>query len=296
MRHFGTWTLILGMGVVGCTVRAGDPDSGDAGGGGDGGTGASGGTGSGGMSGSAGSSASGSGGAVSDPVTDILNDPAVQSALEDAADQGVDVATHVEKDAPDPTGYYSYALGVGTWVASGNGANVGYKTTAAELRADLQANGNVDTAMVSSFENEPPSSYRLETGYLLRGAGNEITLYGRRSFECTLGGSSYTVSQVYIWTGVLEAGTGDWVDQVQFTVTTATEGELTSDCEVGLVGDTEFVGGWAVAKIPIATKIGVEDLTMMCVDEGRGYIPTEFWTDSFGDRCECTTNVVVACD
>ena len=199
---------------------------------------------------------------ASDAVGEILEDPAVQSALEEAREAGVDIVAHTEKEAPDPSGYYSYALRAGSWVASGNGANVGFATSAAELRVDLEADGTVDTAMVGSFDGATPASYGIERGYLLRGSGDEVTLYGRRSVDCDLSGSSYVVSQAYIWTGTLDDATGNWLDQRQLTVTVATEGELTPDCEQGLVGNTEAIGGWAVAAIPITTKVSVDELLM----------------------------------
>jgi hypothetical protein len=278
--HFGTWAAMVWMSgfALGCGEATHDDGTG----------------GSGGSSGSGGSG--GTGAAQQDPVADILRDPAVQSALEEARDQGIDVVTHTEREPPDLTGYYLYELGAGTWVATGNGANVGFKTTALELRVDMKSDGIVDTASVSSFDGLTPFAHGTERGYLVRGAGNEVTLYGRRSFSCELSGSSYVLSQAYLWAGTIDEDDGAWLDQKQFTVTTATEGELTTACADSLVGNTELVGGWAAAAIPIATKVTADDLVLMCVDESRGYVPPETWTDSGGTSCECTPDYAVACE
>jgi hypothetical protein len=288
------------VGICGCQVKEADPGGTASGGTASGGTAsggtASGGTASGGASEGGASSAAGDGRALPDAVREILNDPAVKSALKEARDQGVEIVTHTEDEAPDLTGYYSYALRAGKWIASGNGANIGSATTAAELRVDLKTEGSVDTAMVSSFDGVLPASYAIEEGYLLRGAAREVTLYGRRRSKCNLSGSSYAVSQAYIWTGTLADGTGDWLEQRQFTVTTATEGELTSVCAEALVGNIEIVGGWAAVAIPVATKVRAQDLEMMCVDEGRGYVPTEMWTRTDGSACECLTDFSISCE
>lgn len=305
MGPWDKWALVLATGglALGCTVSTGDPDSDSGGAAGEGGsmsggTGGSGGSSGNGASGGTGGTggSGGSGGTVPDPVDDILSNPAVQSALEEASEQGIDISTHTENDAPDPSGYYDFEHHVGTWVASGNGANVGFVTTAAEMRLDVKPDGTLDMATVSAFDGVTPSSFGVSHGYLLRGAGNELTLYGHRVLDCDLGGSSFSVTGEFIWTGTLEEGTGNWVDQQQFAVTTATEGELTPECEEGLVGNTEVVGGWAVAIVPVATKVTVEDLDLMCVDGDRGYIPTEEWTGEGGAACECTPELAVSCE
>lgn len=333
MKLFGAGAWIVAVGVWGCGVNDADPDGGMASGGaseagagstagaggagtaGEGGAGhtageagagdtAAGGagatageSGAGAMAGEAGAGATaGAAGAISGPVGEILNDPAVKSALEEAREQGVEIVTHTEENAPDLSGYYSYARGAGEWIASGNGANVGFATTAAELRIDLNTDGSVDTAIVSSFDGITPASHGIEEGYLLRGVAREVTLYGRRKSECKLSGASYALSQAYIWTGTLADGTGDWIEQRQFLVTTATEGELTSECADALVGNVEVVGGWAVVAIPLATKVPADDLVMMCVDEGRGYVPSETWTRADGSACECLTDFSVSCE
>jgi hypothetical protein len=238
----------------------------------------------------------GTGGTAPDAVDEILSDPAVQSALDEASAQGVEVATHVEKTPPDPTGYYSFAFGNGTWVASGNGANVGFSTTASEMRVELQSDGSVDTASVSSFDGVAPSAYVKDKGYLLRGSGNDATLYGRRQIDCDLSGASYSMTQAYIWSGTFEQGTGDWIEQRQFVVTTAIEGELTSECEQALVGNTEVVGGWAVVEVPLASRVTPDELAFMCSEGGRGYVPEELWTGADGAACECTAEFLVSCE
>jgi hypothetical protein len=286
--------------VVGCQVSAEDPDgdagqAGEAGSAGTGGTTSSGGASGGGAGGGSGGTG-GTAGSAPDEVNEILNDPAVHSALEEARDQGVDIPTHTEKDAPDPSGYYWFAPRAGTWVASGNGANVGFTTHALEMRVALNSDGTVDTASVNSPDGFTPANSAVNEGYLLRGAGDEVTLYGNRTIECNLDGSSYTIVQAYIWTGTFDGGTGDWLDQRQFVATTSTEGELTAACEEGLVGNTEVVGGWAVVTIPEATKITVDDLVLMCVDGDAGYVASESWVGEGGTACECTPEYVIACE
>lgn len=262
MRLLAAWVWMLGAAIGGCSVN----DAGD-------------------------------GGALPDAVEEILSDPAVQAALKEARDKGVTIVTHTEKDPPDLTGYYVYELRAGQWIASGNGANVGFSTTAAELRVDSSTDGTVGTAMVSSFDGVEPASQGVHEGYLLRGAGREVALYGRRKkVGCERPGSTYTLSQAYIWTGTVAEDTGDWLEQRQFTVTTATEGELTSECAEALVGNVEVVGGWAVAAIAVATKVRPDDLDLMCVDEGRGYVPGEGWTRADGNVCECLADSSIACE
>jgi hypothetical protein len=34
----------------------------------------------------------------------------------------------------------------------------------------------------------------------------------------------------------------------------------------------------------------------MCVDEDRGYVPAETWTETDGTPCECTSDFAVSCD
>jgi hypothetical protein len=238
----------------------------------------------------------GAAGAPGDAVSDILNDPVVQSALDEVREVGIEIVTHTAREPPDITGYYFYELQAGIWVATGNGANVGFTTTALELRVDMHADATVDTASVSSFDGVTPAAHGMELGYLARGAGNEVTLYGPRQFTCDLDGSSYELWQAYIWTGTIDVDTGDWLQQKQFTVTTATDGELTTACAAGMVGNTEIVGGWAVADIPMATKISASELALMCVDESRGYVPGEAWKGTGGTPCECTADFTVSCE
>jgi hypothetical protein len=288
-----TWAAAAWMSglVGGCAVTVDDAGSGTSGG--RAGSGGAGGTS---QAGTGGSSGGGTGGGANDPVADMLNDPAVQSALEEARDAGVEIVTHTERQPPDLTGYYSYALRAGRWIASGNGANVGFASAASEMRVDMRPDGTADTAFASSFDGVTPASSGMDDGYFVRGSGNEVTLYGRRSFTCDFSGADYTLLQSYIWTGTIDETTGDWLDQKQFTATTATSGELTTDCAEGIAGNEEVVGGWAVAHIPIATKITVGELVLMCAGEDRGYIPTETWEEADGTFCECTSDFAVACD
>ena len=74
-----------------------------------------------------------------------------------------------------------------------------------------------------------------------------------------------------------------------------TAGELTTVCADRLNGEIEFVGGWGVAEVGLVSRVEPSDLVYMCVDEDFAYVPTETWTDSDGQACQCTTDYEISC-
>ena len=223
----------------------------------------------------------------------ILADSRVKAALEGAAAKGLNVATHLETDAPDITGYYVLGDGAGTFVATGNNVGIGTHRIGYELRYTTHPETTtVDSADVG-FTRGRADVFELANGQLLRGTANEITIYARVKSACTTGNASFTVWSIAIISASVDSATGSWTSHAEVGVDVLTQG--TAGCRSQYIANFATVGGWYGVSTPVATKTAVSALKYMCKDEGIGYVPTETWTRSDGSACQCTTNFGVSC-
>ncbi len=223
----------------------------------------------------------------------ILADSRVKAALEGAAAKGLNVATHLETDAPDITGYYVLGDGAGTFVATGNNVGIGTHRIGYELRYTTHPDTTtVDSADVG-FTRGRADVFELANGQLLRGTANEITIYARVKSACTTGNASFTVWSIAIISASVDSATGSWTSHAEVGVDVLTQG--TAGCRSQYIANFATVGGWYGVSTPVATKTAVSALKYMCKDEGIGYVPTETWTRSDGSACQCTTNFGVSC-
>jgi hypothetical protein len=224
----------------------------------------------------------------------ILAHPRVQAALTAARERGFPVATRTERGAPKIAGYYSKEAGTGSYVASGNGANVGSGFFGFEMRVKVDASDRVEEASVSFYNGDAVGSV-IKRGAILRGVANEFTLYTQSQRRCPDAASNFTVQGVTITSAEFEATTGDWVSVRTLDVTIATEGQLSAACAQMLAGDTETVGGWALGEVPRYEHITPADLTYMCVDEDVGYVAGESWMRADRSPCRCSDSFSVVC-
>lgn len=178
----------------------------------------------------------------------ILDDEGVQTALDEFRDLGFDFAPSLELDPPSIARKYRREVGIGEFIATSNGADVGGAEVGAEFT--ITELGNLQIAIEGFafilggeivFESE-------SSGTFIRGSGNDYTLYSTGSSTCTEAGSDYTTFGIAISTGSVEPETGDLINVRGFGVTIATSGELTEVCALRIVADVESVGGWSVVE------------------------------------------------
>ena len=160
--------------------------------------------------------------------------------------------------------------------------------TGYENRSELDAQGLLDSVSVA-FVDGMPNSYGIQRGQLVRGTGNEFTLYKMARSVCTESSSNYTIFSLGMASGTIEAGTGNMLDTLTLTVTIGTSGTLTTACATRLNGLTENEGEWTASETPLIERIDLSALEYMCEDGGNGYAPTETWSRTDGTACTCTT-------
>ncbi|HWP06645.1 MAG TPA: hypothetical protein VNN72_12920, partial [Polyangiaceae bacterium] len=225
----------------------------------------------------------------------VLANPTVKEALAALHDAGYDIVTHTETSPPDVSGYFRKEDGEGEFVANSGGGGVGSSIVGQETRVDLNDDGTLDAFQVA-YSGSKPTSYTVRRGELLRGTGNEFTIYAMSRLVCTESGSDYTTYDLRITSGTLDAATGDWKNLLNLNVTVASRGTLTSACASRANGLTENVDEWAASSIELFARVKPADLEYLCVDGDAGYAPTETWTGAGGKACQCTTAYAVSCD
>ena len=119
-------------------------------------------------------------------------------------------------------------------------------------------------------------------------------MYRNSGGTCTEDNSNFETFGVDVMTTELDPSTGNILNLQQFNITTASRGILTPACEA-IVGENEFVNGWAFFTRGAGLSIDAENLAYMCASEGEGYVPTETWTNSQDQSCTCTLQYEVSC-
>ena len=224
----------------------------------------------------------------------ILADPRVVKALAALADAGYHLKTHTETSPPDISGYYRKADGEGSFVANSGGGGVGQSITGEEFREILNADGRYDSYSVS-FANGSPLTFGLGRSRIVRGTGNEFTIYSTAHGVCTENDSNYTLFSIGITSASVDPATGDWLGALALGVTIGTMGELTDACASRYNGLVEKTGEWTASQEDRDEKVAVSELEYMCVDGDAAYVPTQTWTGTGGKACQCTTDYAVSC-
>lgn len=225
----------------------------------------------------------------------VLANPKVQDALAALHDAGYDLPTHTETTPPDVSGYLRKESGDGEFIANSGGGGVGQGIVGQETRVDLNDDGTLDSFQVG-FSDLEPTSYSIRRGQLLRGTGNDFTIYATSRLVCTEGGADYNTYDLRITSGTLDPATGDWTNTLNLNLTVATQGTLTSACASRANGLTENVDEWTASAVERLPRVQPADLEYMCIEGGAGYAPTETWTGAAGEDCACTTEYAVSCD
>jgi hypothetical protein len=222
----------------------------------------------------------------------VLADPRVAAALQKVSAAGHPIVVHTERQPPTIAGYYVKAETDGRFVATGNGVGVGNRIYAFEARINVAPDDTVSIAYLSFYQGAIVG-VNVVTGVVLRGAGDELTLYTKYQNQCPapsdFGTDGYSITSARV-----DSATGSLLTVRQLSVTIATHGTLTPECADQLIGDTETVGGWAELEIATYQRVRASDLMYMCVDGDAGYIENETWKSEAG-MCTCTVDYQVQC-
>jgi Thrombospondin type 3 repeat len=223
----------------------------------------------------------------------IIAHPAVKKALDAAAAAGAPVKTNTGKKPPNIEGYYASPDPAGTFLATGDGRDVGTLAAPEEVHIVNVGAGLVDTHWVE-YGGGAEASGASALGELLRGEGNEFSLYQVQAGRCTTAGADYSTWGVFILTGHVDANSG-WKDLVGFTVTIMVDGTATEECTSPYAGNSALLGGWAVYQIPSEPKVEVSQLKHMCVDGADAYVPNQTWP-SGSTTCTCSKGLEKICN
>jgi hypothetical protein len=224
----------------------------------------------------------------------ILADAHVTKALAALKDAGYDLKTHTETSPPDISGYYRKAEYEGSFVANSGGGGVGRAIAGEEFHEVQTADGRYDSYSLS-FSGSQPTGFGVGRSRIVRGTGNEFTIYSTARGVCTENTSNYTLFSIGITSGSVDAATGDWVNVLGIGVTIGTTGELTDACASRYDGLVENAGEWAATEEDRDEKVAASELEYMCVDGDAAYVPTQTWSGTGGKACECTTDYAVSC-
>ena len=224
----------------------------------------------------------------------ILNNSLLKNALDSAKSQGVDIRTETGLTPPDLTGYYVQDDLTNVVVATSDNTDIGALVFPEESRLTSREGNFIDKAGVA-FYNNTAAAFIVGIGSIVRGDGNDFTIYSRSKGTCTLDGSDFSIFFITIASGTLDPSSGDILNQTGLEVTLDTAGALTTSCSNIIIGEQEKVGGWAVSTFDIQRRSDATNLQYMCVDESKAYAPTETWTHSGGTSCSCTNEYTVSC-
>lgn len=225
----------------------------------------------------------------------ILNNPLVKQAIDDVQALGYSVPALTLMNPPDLSGYFIIDDRSSSFPLTSSGSGQGNPMAGIESRMEQSTNNTFENVGVI-FTSEERVAFLISSGSLIRGKGNEFTLYARGELTCTDEGSDYSTYYISISSGTLNPLTGDLENNLNLETTVAVRGELTQVCADRLIGEREFEGGWSVADIPLNRSVDANEMVYMCVYDNAAYAPTETWTGSNGLDCACTTEYQIQCE
>ena len=225
----------------------------------------------------------------------ILSNPIVNKALSDAKKQGLDLPTEKDFTPPNLTGYYRKEGGHGTFIMTSNNRGVGRSLAGSESRITSKENNFIDSASVAFIRSGKNVVFELSKGSIIRGKGNDYTIYSRSKTTCTESNSNYETFNIEISSGTLDIANGDMINVKSLGITVDTAGELTTACSNRYIANTELKNGWYIASYDVKSRLDVSELKHMCVDGAKGYVPTETWTNDAGLNCACSKEYKVTC-
>ena len=225
---------------------------------------------------------------------DILSQPLIVNAIEQASLQGFSIDALTGTTPPNIAGYYREEEQSTVFVASDNGENIGDTRSGAEFRYDQLADNSINGAVVN-FSQTNPTSYSISFNALLRGSGNQFTRYSRSLVTCTANNSNYSVLFVGISSAEVDSVTKDFVNRDRISISVGTAGTPTETCDRSFAGGAEEVGGWSASQASRIFRAEPNTFEFMCVDNDKAYAPTENWTSSDGSDCMCNTDYTTTC-
>ena len=207
----------------------------------------------------------------------ILANPKVKKALAIAKSHGVNMAPQLGKNPPNLTGYYHKDIATGSIVASETGAENGAKIAGVEENSCSDGSWYQEKA-VEFVESGSERYHKTDYNVYLRGSGKQFSYYKLANYSCDRGGSSLGV---YIYSGSLDTN-GNQVNvrsvQVQLSGS--------SNCEA-----------WKVRTHDTYEKVNdIDNLTHMCVDEGKTYFYKDTWKNKGGESCRCNSDYESVCN
>ncbi len=215
----------------------------------------------------------GSPGGLAAPGT-IVNDACVKDVLAELDSLGLTMPIHREQFPPNMDGYYVRAAGTATIAAANDGATVGVSLYGMEARLETVGRERFDAAVIEFWGGQAISTSIGHDG-LIRGRGNDFTHYG------ATGG-------MIVMYSATRGPTGNWLDGRYLSILLPMSGMPHSACPAG-------AGLYRFSSAPLISKVLPDALDFMCLDEGRGYVPSERWTRESGDLCDCTSTYQVSC-
>jgi hypothetical protein len=204
----------------------------------------------------------------------ILNDACVKDVLTELESLGMAMPIRRERFPPEQDGYYVRAVGTGSILAANDGAPVGATTVGMEARVFVVGVDRFDSAAVD-FWNGQALSYGLGRNHWVRGRDADFTHYGA--------GAGFV-----LFFSARRGSVGDWLDGYYLSIILPTTGLPHAECPAG-------AGAYRFSDAPLTTRVEASELEFMCVDQDSGYVPTERWTRSGGEACECTNAYRVSC-
>ena len=207
----------------------------------------------------------------------ILANPKVKKALAEAKAHGVDIAPQLGKNPPNLTGYYHKDYGTGRVVASESGVKNGAFLYGAEKNVCTSGSW-YQQKTVEFTESDSEISHYTDYNAYLRGSGKQVTYYKLANYSCDGGGSSVGV---YIYSANLDAD-GNQVNAKSIQV---------------MLSDSSNCEAWKVRTIDTIGKVNdLDNLTHMCVDEGKTYLLNETWKNKGGESCRCNSDYESVCN
>ena len=207
----------------------------------------------------------------------MLANAKVKKALDIAKSHGVDMAPQLGTNPPNLTGYYQKDIGTGRFVATETGVENG--ATIYGVEKNVCSEGSWYQEKVVEFTEGSSEKYHYANYNVhLRGSGKQFTYYKLSNYSCKGGGTGYGV---YILSTSLDTE-GNEVNarsvQVQFTGS--------SNCEA-----------WKVRTLGTYEKVNdIDNLTHMCVDEGKTYFYKDTWKNKAGESCRCNSDYESVCN
>jgi len=215
-------------------------------------------------------------------LENVVNSEGVKRILKIAKERDVTVNLQLGNNPPKIKGYYRSEAG--GRVVYAKYALAGGRTTGSTL-AESENRSCMSKGFYLNALNDT-RNFTITDGKI-RGDGQYFSIYYLNSSKVADGCTGYYVD---IRSGKVDKESGDLKNYKVIGATLGFSESKAGACNGAHISEEVF---YTEDKKKITD---LDDLELMCVDEGKAYVPTETWKNKAKESCKCTADIEIECE